>query len=92
MAAPPSNRRLVASPREAPQEPFKRAVAGAMRAMAKTPELDVAFAADRPSLIVGPDGAKARLTEPPRKLAPRDPAILRGQSDSLALQIGRAHV
>ena len=87
MAAPPSNRRLVASPREAPQEPFKRAVAGAMRAMAKTPELDVAFAADRPSLIVGPDGAKARLTEPPRKLAPRDAAILRGQSDSLALRL-----
>lgn len=87
MAALPSNRRLAVSPREAPQEPFKRAVAGAMRAMAKTPELDVAFAADRPSLVVGPDGAKARLTEPPRKLAPRDAAILRGQSDSFALRL-----
>ena len=87
MTTPPSNRRLAASPREAPQEPFKRAVAGAMRAMAKTAELDVAFASDRPSLIIGPDGIKARLTEPPRKMAPRDAAILRGQSDSFALRL-----
>ena len=55
--------------------------------MARTPQLDVAYAPDRPSLLAGPDGAKARLTEPPRKLTPRDAAILRGQSDSFALRL-----
>ncbi len=90
MPPPPTNRRP-ASPKEAPQEPFKRAVAGAMRAMAKTPALDVIFAPERPSLISAQPGAnesaKARLTEPPRKLTPKDAAILRGQADSLALRL-----
>jgi cobaltochelatase CobT len=86
MPSKPSNRRT-ATPKDAPQEPFRRAIAGAMRAMAKTPDLDVAFAPDRPSLIATPEGAKARLTEPPRKLTARDAAILRGQSDSLALRL-----
>ena len=35
----------------------------------------------------GADGAKARLTEPPRKLNVKDAAILRGQADSLALRL-----
>ncbi|NUJ80724.1 cobaltochelatase subunit CobT [Methylocystis sp. FS] len=82
----PTNRRP-ASPKEAPQEPFKRAVAGAMRAMARSPALEVNFAPERPSLIAGADGAKARLTEPPRKLNVKDAAILRGQADSLALRL-----
>ena len=86
MPPSPTNRRP-ASPREAPQEPFKRAISGAMRAMAKTPDLDVSYGPDRPSLIAGPDGAKARLTDPPRKLSAKDAAILRGQSDSLALRL-----
>jgi cobaltochelatase CobT len=86
MPPSPTNRRP-ASPREAPQEPFKRAISGAMRAMAKTHDLDVSYGPDRPSLIAGPDGAKARLTDPPRKLTARDAAILRGQSDSLALRL-----
>jgi cobaltochelatase CobT len=74
-------------PKEAPQEPFKRAVAGAMRAMAKTPNLDVTFAPDRPSLVGAEDGAKARLPEPPRKLTARDAAIVRGHADSIALRL-----
>ena len=83
----PTNRRP-ASPKEAPQEPFKRAVAGAMRAMAKTPALDVTYAPERPSLMGGLEGAaKARLTEPPRKFAAKDAAILRGQADSFALRL-----
>ena len=86
MPPAPTNRRP-ASPKEAPQEPFKRAVAGAMRAMARAPALDVIFAPERPSLIAGNDGAKARLTEPPRKLNLKDAAILRGQADSLALRL-----
>ncbi|HEY8124939.1 MAG TPA: cobaltochelatase subunit CobT [Methylocystis sp.] len=86
MPPAPTNRRP-ASPKEAPQEPFKRAVAGAMRAMARSPALEVTFAAERPSLIAGAEGAKARLTEPPRKLNVKDAAILRGQADSLALRL-----
>jgi cobaltochelatase CobT len=81
-----TNRRP-ASSKEAPQEPFKRAVAGAMRAMAKTPKLDVAFAPERPSLVGSEDGAKARLPEPPRKLTPKEAAILRGHADSIALRL-----
>ncbi len=54
-----------AQPKEAPTEPFKRAVAGCLRAIARQPELEVTFAADRPALT--PD--KARLPEPPRKMS-----------------------
>ncbi len=81
-----SNRKPFA-PKDAPQEPFKRAVAGCMRAMARNPALEVTFSADRPSLVGAADGAKARLPEPPRKLSPADAAIVRGHSDSLALRL-----
>src|ERR1700691_6184308 len=77
---------------EAPQEPFKRAVAGCMRALAHMPQLEVAYAAEKPSLVRNGATAKARLTEPPRKLARRDAAILRGQADSLALRLACHHV
>ncbi|HKA80600.1 MAG TPA: hypothetical protein VKD43_11225, partial [Xanthobacteraceae bacterium] len=50
--------------KDAPTEPFKRAVAGCLRAIARKPELEVNFAAERPGL----QGEKARLPEPPRKL------------------------
>ncbi len=82
----PTNRKP-ASPKESPQEPFKRAVAGAMRAMAKSPKLEVSFAPERPSLIAGEDGAKARLPEPARKITQKDAAIVRGCADSLALRL-----
>ncbi|MFM2443724.1 MAG: Aerobic cobaltochelatase subunit CobT [Pseudomonadota bacterium] len=72
---------------DAPQEPFKRAVAACMRAMSGTKELEVTFAADRPALIGGAEGAKARLPEPARKLSPREAAILRGHADSMALRL-----
>ncbi|HUZ66781.1 MAG TPA: cobaltochelatase subunit CobT [Beijerinckiaceae bacterium] len=82
----PSNRKP-ASKLEAPQEPFKRAVAGCMRAMAHSRELEVVFAPEKPALIGSGDHAKARLTEPPRKLTARDAAILRGNGDSMALRL-----
>ena len=82
----PTNRKL-ASPKVAPQEPFKRAVASCMRAMARTPELEVTFAAEKPALIGSGEGAKARLPEPPRKLSAREAAIVRGHSDSMALKL-----
>ena len=72
---------------EAPQEPFKRAIAGCMRAIAGTADLEVTFAPERPSLIRSAEGAKARLPEPTRKLDPREAAIVRGHADAMALRL-----
>src|SRR5215468_4042427 len=69
--------------KEAPNEPFKRAVGGCLRAIARQPELEVSFAAERP----GTTGGKARLPEPPRKLSLADAAIVRGHADAIALRM-----
>jgi len=72
---------------DSPQEPFKRAVAACMRALARMPQLEVAYAAEKPSLVRNGATAKARLPEPARKLDPREVAILRGHADSMALRL-----
>ena len=59
-----SNSKFRTGPKEAPTEPFKRSVTACLRAIAKKPELEVSFAAERPGLSPG----KARLPEPPRKM------------------------
>src|SRR3984957_12822545 len=69
--------------RENPAEPFKRAVPGCLRAIARKPDLEVSFAAERPGLM----GGKVRLPEPPRKLSKGEAAIVRGHADSIALRI-----
>ena len=69
--------------KESPTEPFKRAVAGCMRAIARKPDLEITYAAERPGLA----GGKARLPEPPRKLNAQDAAIVRGHADSIALKL-----
>src|SRR6266481_7103659 len=69
--------------RENPAEPFKRAVTGCLRAIARKPDLEVGFAAERPGVV----GGKARLPEPPRKLSAADAAIVRGHADSIALKM-----
>jgi cobaltochelatase CobT len=69
--------------KEAPTEPFKRAVMGCLRAIARRPELEVTFAAERPGLA----GGKARLPEPPRKLTRQEAAIVRGHADAIALRL-----
>src|SRR2546423_11760086 len=69
--------------KESPTEPFKRAVAGCMRAIARKPDLEISYAAERPGMA----GGKARLPEPPRKLNAQDAAIVRGHSDSIALRL-----
>ena len=69
--------------KDSPTEPFKRAVTGCLRAIAKKAEIEVAFAAERPGL----QGAKVRLPEPPRKLGAQDAAIVRGHADSIALKL-----
>jgi cobaltochelatase CobT len=82
-----SSNRKPSSKNEAPQEPFKRAVASCMRAMAGVRELEVTFAAERPSLTGTGEAAKARLPEPARKLTLQEVAIVRGHADSLALKL-----
>lgn len=70
--------------KEAPAEPLKRSIAGTMKAIARKPDLEVAFASDRP-VLMGQD--KARLPEPPRRLTTQDVAILRGNADAMALRL-----
>src|ERR1700692_1707391 len=69
--------------KDSPTEPFKRAVTGCLRAIARKPELEIAFAAERPGLM----GGKVRLPEPPRKLGKAGAASVRGHADSIALRI-----
>ena len=78
-----SNIKPKPSAKESPTEPFKRAVAGCMRALSRKPDLEISYAAERPGMA----GGKARLPEPPRKLSPQDAAIVRGHADSIALRL-----
>jgi cobaltochelatase CobT len=78
-----SNFKSKSSSKESPNEPFKRAVTGCLRALARKPDLEVSFAAERPGLM----GGKVRLPEPPRKLSKAEAAIVRGNADSIALRI-----
>jgi cobaltochelatase CobT len=78
-----SNSKPKSSAKESPTEPFKRAVGGCLRALARKPELDVGYAAERPAMSAD----KVRLPEPPRKLSARDAAIVRGHADSFALRL-----
>ena len=78
-----SNYKPKPSPKESPAEPFKRAVTGCLRAIAKKPEIEVAFAAERPGLV----GGKVRLPEPARKLTRGEAAIVRGHADAVALKL-----
>jgi cobaltochelatase CobT len=78
-----SNTKPRSGTKEAPNEPFKRAVTGCLRAIARHPEVEVSFAAERPGLM----GTKARLPEPPRRLTAADAAIVRGHADAIALRM-----
>jgi len=64
-------------------EDFKRATAGALRAVAQTPDVQVAFQPG-PSGVVG---KRARLPLPTRALPPAEMAKLRGAADSVALRL-----
>jgi len=82
----PTNRKSGLKP-DSRNEPFKRALASCTRALARHPELEIVYSADKPSLTAGPEGAKVRLPEPPRKPNPREAAIVRGLADSIALRV-----
>ncbi|MBX6424475.1 MAG: cobaltochelatase subunit CobT [Variibacter sp.] len=78
-----SNSKPRSSAKESPVEPFKRSVGACLRALARNAELEVGYAAERPALAAG----KVRLPEPPRKLTPRDAAVIRGHADAFALRV-----
>ena len=67
---------------ESPAEPFKRALAHAARSLAETPDLEVVFSGEGPSLV----GNRATLPHPPRDLGGKDAARLRGLADQIALR------
>ena len=67
---------------ENPTEPFKRAVATAVRSLSGEPELEVTWSAEPPVLR----GLKARLPQPSRNLPPNEVAIVRGAGDAYALR------
>jgi cobaltochelatase CobT len=64
-------------------EDFKRATAGALRAIAQTNDVQVAFQPGPSGLA----GKRARLPLPTRALPPAEMAKLRGAADSLALRL-----
>src|SRR5688572_27011783 len=72
----------MASKPESPVEPFKRALAHAARSLAETPDLEVVFSGDGPSL----SGNRAVLPHPPRDLGSKEAARLRGLADQMALR------
>ena len=55
-----SNIKFRTGSKEAPTEPFKRAVTSCLRAIAKAPELEVTFAAERPGLRPARRGCRNR--------------------------------
>jgi len=83
----PASNRKPGQKSEGGPEPFKRALSACARAMSRHPELEVAFSADKPGLSEGPEGAKARLPEPPRKPNAREAAVLRGMADAMSLRL-----
>lgn len=65
------------------QEEFKRATAGALRAMAHNAEVQVAYQPGPSGLA----GKRARLPLPTRALPPTEMARLRGAADAIALRL-----
>ena len=83
----PSHNRKAGPKADAGAEPFKRALTACARAMSRRPDLEIQFSTDKPGLTIGPDGARARLPEPPKKPNARETAILRGLADSFSLRL-----
>jgi cobaltochelatase CobT len=62
---------------------FRRALAGAARAIARDPEVEVVFASE----VAPPSGKTARVVQPGPSLEPRLVAEARGAADALALRL-----
>ncbi|WP_137391832.1 cobaltochelatase subunit CobT [Rhodoligotrophos defluvii] len=69
--------------KEAPSEPFKRALTLAMRTIAHEPDLQVTFGGETPGL----SGNRARLPQVDRELDPRNVAVTRGVADAFSLRL-----
>ncbi|MDX1732141.1 MAG: cobaltochelatase subunit CobT, partial [Aurantimonas coralicida] len=69
----------------ADSEPFRRAVAGCLRAIAGDAELEVTYASERPGL----SGQRARLPDLPKRVSKTDLGVTRGLSDAMALRKAR---
>ena len=67
--------------KEAPSEPFKRALGLAVRAIAGDELVQVSYAPGKPEL----DGKNVQLPEPSRVPSQKEIAVIRGWADSLAL-------
>ena len=67
----------------APLDQFRRALAGAARAIARDPEVEVVFASE----VAPPSGKTARVAQPGPSLEPRLVAEARGAADALALRL-----
>ncbi|ABC63832.1 cobaltochelatase subunit CobT [Erythrobacter litoralis] len=68
---------------ESPLDSFKRALTGTARALAREPEIEVAWSADSPSA----QGRNFRVPLPGRNLPPEQAAEARGFADSFALKL-----
>jgi cobaltochelatase CobT len=68
---------------EGPVEPFKRAVAATMRAVADDRDLQVTYGPETPALR----GKRARLPVPARDLPEAEVALVRGTADAMALRL-----
>ena len=73
----------MSSNKEAPSEPFKRAVTSTMRTIADNAELTVTFGTEPPGLR----GLRARLPAPARAMPADEVAQVRGYSDAFALRL-----
>src|SRR5512132_1686184 len=62
---------------------FRRALAGAARAIARDPDVEVAFASE----ATPPSGKTARVPSPGPSMQPKLVAEARGAADSLALRL-----
>ena len=67
----------------APLDQFRRALAGAARAIARDPDVEVVFASE----VAPPSGKTARVVLPGVSLEPRLVAEARGAADALALKL-----
>src|SRR5258708_25762129 len=67
--------------KEAPAEPFKRALGLAVRAIAGDSEVQVNYAPGKPEI----DGKLVQLPEPSRVPSRKEVAVIPGWADSLAL-------
>lgn len=70
-------------PERSPIDDFRRVIAGAARAIARDPDVEVVYATD----VAAPSGKTARVPSPGPSLEPRLVAEARGAADSAALRL-----